>query len=57
LATGIAGNSFKANAKRFTESGGASFGYLKGKALAKQREREKDTEVIEEKEFQGMKEE
>jgi hypothetical protein len=55
LATGIAGNSFEANAKRFTESSGASFAYGKGKALAKQREREKDTEVIEEKEFQGMK--
>jgi hypothetical protein len=57
LATGIAGNSFEANAKRFTESSGASFAYGKGKALAKQREREKDTEVVEEKEFQGMKEE
>jgi hypothetical protein len=57
LATGIAGNSFEAYAKRFSESSGASFGYGKGKALAKQREREKDTEVIEEKEFQGMKEE
>jgi hypothetical protein len=57
LATGIAGNSFEAYAKRFSESSGASFGYGKGKALAKQREREKDTEVVEEKEFQGMKEE